>query len=87
RLVDEPIVHQHVDRLAAIQDGIEQRCPGLEARPDALRASTLFRCWPPASPTEPIDRKRPETSGLVEEVDAAVVEVVAGADDLQLAGL
>ncbi|HJW79210.1 MAG TPA: hypothetical protein VJ526_11680 [Beijerinckiaceae bacterium] len=46
RLVDEPIVNRHFDRLAEIQDCIEQRCRDLEAPPDILRDNTLFRWWP-----------------------------------------
>lgn len=46
QLIDEPIVNQHFNRLAEIQDRIEQRCRDLEAQPDLLRANTLFRWWP-----------------------------------------
>lgn len=46
RLVDEPIVNQHFDRLAEIQHRIEQRCRDLEAQPDSLRDNTLFHWWP-----------------------------------------
>jgi hypothetical protein len=46
RLVNEPIVNRHFDRLAEIQDCIEQRCRDLEAQPDILRDNTLFRWWP-----------------------------------------
>ena len=46
RLVDEPIVNQHVRTLDDIQARIEQRCRHLEADPDTLRANTLFRWWP-----------------------------------------
>ena len=46
RLVDEPIVNRHFERLTEIQDRIEQRCRDLEADPDTLRTNTLFRWWP-----------------------------------------
>lgn len=45
-LVDEPIINRHFDRLAEIQDCIEQRCRDLEAQPDTVRDNTLFRWWP-----------------------------------------
>lgn len=46
RLIDEPIVNQHFDDIADIQERIEQRCRELEADPGTLRANTLFRWWP-----------------------------------------
>lgn len=49
RRVDEPIVNRHFDRIAEIQDRIEQRCRDLEAQPDILRDNTLFRWWPQKS--------------------------------------
>ena len=46
RLLDEPIVNRHFERLADIQSRIEQRCRDLEAQPKTLRANTLFTWWP-----------------------------------------
>ena len=46
RLIDEPIVNQHFDSLAAVQTLIESRCRHLEADPNTLRANTLFHWWP-----------------------------------------
>lgn len=46
RLVDEPIVNQHFDKLADIQERIEHQCRQLEADPAILKTNTLFQWWP-----------------------------------------
>ena len=46
RLVDEPIVNRHFDRLTDVQTRIEQRCRDLEANPPTVRNNTLFHWWP-----------------------------------------
>ncbi|TFZ55374.1 hypothetical protein E4V01_22670 [Methylorubrum sp. Q1] len=46
QLVDEPIVNRHFDRMAEVQDRIEQRCRHVEAQPHTLRDNTLFHWWP-----------------------------------------
>ena len=46
RLVDEPIVNRHFDRLTEVQERIEQRCRDLEADSKTVRDNTLFHWWP-----------------------------------------